>query len=154
MVVNPFAKRKATVQREPLQDCGEALKEKEEGKRQRRSAAKDTPRRTSTRRGAARSKRVKEVDQPSPAAKEKGIPVLKDNNREKGDSKVTGKPENQGSQAIRQQDEEAPETGGGAVPETTDTKLAQGITRSYPLGSLGQLNVLSGGEGWYRTLPS
>ena len=121
--VKPFTKRKATAQRDNLQDSWDALKEKEEVKRQRRSVAKDTPRRTSARRATARSKKVKEVDQPSPSAEETDIPSLKDNNCEKGDSEVTGKPENQGSQAIRQQDEEAPETGGGAVPETTDMKL-------------------------------
>ena len=67
-------------------------------------------------------------------AEETDIPSLKDNNCEKGDSKVTGKPENQGSQTIRQQGEEAPETGGGAVPETTDTKLG---TRKYKILSPG-----------------
>ena len=72
MVANSFSKRKATVQQESLQDLGEALKEKEEGKRPRRSAAKDTPRRTSARRASARSKKAKEADKQASSARETG----------------------------------------------------------------------------------
>ena len=82
-MVNSFAKRKATVQWESLQDSGEALKEKEEGKRPRRSAAKDTPRRTSARRVTARSKKAKEADKQTPSARETDISSHKDNTFEK-----------------------------------------------------------------------
>ena len=148
MVVNPFAKRKATVQQEPLQDFGEALKEKEEGKRQRRSAAKDTPRRTSTRRVTARSKKAKEVDKQTPSAGETDISSHKDNTFEKGKTEATGKPESQGSQTIRQQGKETPEAGGGATPETADPNLG---TREYKVLSPGLPRTASHIE-WRRRL--
>ena len=119
-MVNSFAKRKATVQHESLQDSGEVLKEKEEGKRPRRSAAKDTPRRTSARRVTARPKKAKEADKQTPYTREKDISSHKDNTFKKKEPEATGKPESQGNQTIRQQSKEAPEGGGEATSETAD----------------------------------
>ena len=128
MVVNSFAKRKATVQRESLQDSGEALKEKEEGKRPRRSAAKDTPRRTLAKWATARSKKAKEADKQTPSARETDISSHNDNTFEKEEPEVTGKPEGQGNQIIRQQSKETPEVGGGATSETANPNPG---TREY-----------------------
>ena len=61
VIASSSAKRKATVQRDTLQESGGALKEKEEGKRPRRSAAKGIPRRTSARKAAAKLKKAKEA---------------------------------------------------------------------------------------------
>ena len=134
MVVNSFAKRKATVQQESLQDSGEALKEKEGGKRPRRSGAKDTPRKTSPKRVTVRSKKAKEADKQTPSARETDISSHNDNTFEKEEPEVTGKLEGQGNQIIRQQSKETPEVGGGATSETANPNPG---TREYKVLSPG-----------------
>ena len=54
-----LAKRKATNQREPLQDLGGAPREEEDRKRPRRQACKGTPKRTPTRREPVRLRKAK-----------------------------------------------------------------------------------------------
>ena len=64
-----LSKRKATNQREPLQDLGEATKEEGEGKRPRRQASKGTPKITPAKRKPVRLRKAKEAGKQAPNTK-------------------------------------------------------------------------------------
>ena len=130
MGVNSFAKRKATIQRESLQDSGEALKEKEEGLQPRKLI----------------SKLLLLERQTSPLIRT--TPAGRKNLRLQGSRRVK-EARLSGSRARKLQRQE-----GELLLKLQIQTLAQENTRFSPLGSHGQLALLSGGEGWARTLPS
>ena len=114
-----LAKRKATNQREPLQDSGGATREEGEGKRPRRLASKDTPKRTPARREPVRPRKAKEAGKQTPNTRRKNT-SHKDRTPDKEEPKTTGKPGSQGDQTAREQDKGISDKGSKTSLNPTD----------------------------------
>ena len=115
------AKRKATVQGETLLEAVGAPKAEGEGKRPRRSAVKDTPRKTSARKAAAKPKK-EETDKHLPLARGTGSPSLKGSALEE-EGLEEEEMKSQGDQISETQNKEIKEAGGGVTPEATVPNL-------------------------------
>ena len=72
MIARSSVKRKATVQGDTSLESGRAPKAEGEGKRLRRSAGKDTPRRTSARKAAEKLRKTEDTDKHLPLARRTG----------------------------------------------------------------------------------
>ena len=114
-----LTKRKATNQREPLQDLGGAPREEEDRKRPRRQACKGTPKRTPTRREPVRLRKAKEARKQAPNTRRNNI-SHKDKTQDKEEPKAVEKPENQRDQTAREQDKGAPDKEVKAGPNPAD----------------------------------